>query len=113
MKKSLFVFFLCLMSFASTNAQTSTSNTKTTVASPDSNVNFRLYQTNNRWTFFLEHSPFIVLQELPEVLFGPESLFEALVQVACVRTRVLCQIILSPCFRGEIAVERVRFGIGP
>ena len=51
MKKSLFVFFLCLMSFASTNAQTSTSNTKTTVASPDSNVNFRLYQTNNRWTF--------------------------------------------------------------
>ena len=61
----------------------------------------------------LEHSPFIVLQELPEVLFGPESLFEALVQVACVRTRVLCQIILSPCFRGEIAVERVRFGIGP
>ena len=50
MKKSLFVFFLCLMSFAS-NAQTSTSNTKTTVASPDSNVNFRLYQTNNRWTF--------------------------------------------------------------
>lgn len=47
MKKSLFVFFLCLMSFASTNAQTSTSNTKTTVASPDSNVNFRLYQTNN------------------------------------------------------------------
>ena len=61
----------------------------------------------------LEHSPFIVLQELPEVLFGPESLFEALVQVACVRTRVLCQIILSPCFRGEIAVERVRLGIGP
>lgn len=61
----------------------------------------------------LEHGPFIVLQELLEVIFGPESLFEALVQVACVRTRVLCQIILSPCFRGEIAVERVRFGIGP
>lgn len=41
-----------MMSFVLTNAQTSTSsNTKTTVASPDSNVNFRLYQTNNRWTF--------------------------------------------------------------
>lgn len=61
----------------------------------------------------LEHSPFIVLQELPEVLFGPESYVVALVQVACVRTRVLGQIILSPCFRGEITVERIRFGIGP
>ena len=26
-------------------------NTKSTVASPDDNVNFRLFQTNNRWTF--------------------------------------------------------------
>ena len=52
-------------------------------------------------------------EELLEVIFGPESLFEALVQVACVRTRFLCQIILSPCFRGKIAEERVRFGIGP
>lgn len=51
MKKILFAFFLCLIFFVSANAQTSTSNTKTTVASPDSNVNFRLYQTNNRWTF--------------------------------------------------------------
>ena len=51
MKKSLFVFFLCMISFELTNAQNSTSNAKTTVASPDSNVNFRLYQTNNRWTF--------------------------------------------------------------
>ena len=49
--KKLLVFFLCLLSFASIKAQTSISNTKTTVASPDSNVNFRLYQTNNRWTF--------------------------------------------------------------
>lgn len=51
MKRILFLFFLCMMSFASINAQTYTSNTKTTVASPDSNVNYRLYQTNNRWTF--------------------------------------------------------------
>ena len=29
----------------------SESNTKSTVASPDDNVNFRLFQTNNRWTF--------------------------------------------------------------
>lgn len=29
----------------------SDSNTKSTVASPDDNVNFRLFQTNNRWTF--------------------------------------------------------------
>lgn len=51
MKKVLFAFFLCSMSFVPAKAQTSTSNTKTTVASPDSNVNFRLFQTNNRWTF--------------------------------------------------------------
>ena len=29
----------------------SESNTKSTVASPDDNVNSRLFQTNNRWTF--------------------------------------------------------------
>ena len=51
MKKVFILLFLCIISFVSTNAQISTSNTKTTVASPDSNVNFRLYQTNNRWTF--------------------------------------------------------------
>lgn len=51
MKKVLLALFLCLMSFVPTKAQTSTSNTKITVASPDSNVNFRLFQTNNRWTF--------------------------------------------------------------
>lgn len=51
MKKIVILVLLCLISFAPTNAQTSNSNTKTTIASPDSNVNFRLYQTNNRWTF--------------------------------------------------------------
>mgnify|MGYP000770730138 FL=1 len=51
MKKVLLALFLCIMSFVPTKAQISTSNTKTTVASPDSNVNFRLFQTNNRWTF--------------------------------------------------------------
>lgn len=51
MKKILLVFILFHMTFVSVYAQITTSNTKTTVASPDSNVNFRLYQTNNRWTF--------------------------------------------------------------
>lgn len=51
MKRVSFLFFLCLMSLMTTMAQTSTSNTKVTVASPDSCVNFRLFQTNNRWTF--------------------------------------------------------------
>lgn len=51
MKKYLFLFFICLIHLTSINAQTSTSNTKTTIASPDSNINFRLFQTNNRWTF--------------------------------------------------------------
>ena len=36
----------------SANAQNyNNSNTRLTVASPDSNVNFRLFQTNNAWTF--------------------------------------------------------------
>lgn len=51
MKKYLFLFFICLIHLISINAQTSTSNTKTTIASPNSNINFRLFQTNNRWTF--------------------------------------------------------------
>ena len=51
MKKFIICFFLCLTIFAPTDAQALDSNTKTTVASPDCNVNFRLYQTNNRWTF--------------------------------------------------------------
>ena len=49
MKRLFIVFFLCLTPFFYSYAQTT--NTKKTVASPDSNVNFRLYQTNNRWTF--------------------------------------------------------------
>lgn len=50
MKKTIFtiaMILLCLCCYA----QYDGSNTKNTVASPDSNVNFRLYQTNNRWTF--------------------------------------------------------------
>lgn len=43
---------LCMIMFAiSLNAQDASSQMKTTIASPDSNVNFRLYRTFNRWTF--------------------------------------------------------------
>lgn len=38
-------FPICALSY------TSDSNTKQTTPSPDSKVNFRLFQTNNRWTF--------------------------------------------------------------
>lgn len=48
--KRIILILTCITSFALINAQT-TSNTKNTVASPDSDVNFRLFQTNNRWTF--------------------------------------------------------------
>ena len=48
-------FFFIIVSFLiafSANAQHyNNSNTRLTVASPDSNVNFRLFQTNNAWTF--------------------------------------------------------------
>ena len=40
---------LSVSAFAQITAQQS--NTKQTFASPDSNVNYRLFQTNNRWTF--------------------------------------------------------------
>ena len=50
MKRILFVLIIALISVAA-NAQTNPSNTKQTVPSPDTNVNFRLFQTNNRWTF--------------------------------------------------------------
>lgn len=49
--KKVILIFVCIFMAICANAQTSSSNTKNTVASPDSNVNFRLYQTNNRWTF--------------------------------------------------------------
>ena len=46
-------FLICIIYLAITFCaySQSDSNTKNTVASPDSNVNFRLFQTNNRWTF--------------------------------------------------------------
>lgn len=52
MKKILFLFSFVLFSIGiSAQTYTNGSNTKNTVASPDSNVNFRLFQTRNLWTF--------------------------------------------------------------
>lgn len=50
MKKAILFTFMIFISLCS-YAQTKESNTKNTVASPETNVNFRLFQTNNRWTF--------------------------------------------------------------
>ena len=53
MKKSFLLSCILFICFSlSTFAQySSDSNTKVTQPSPDQNVNFRLFQTNNRWTF--------------------------------------------------------------
>lgn len=50
MKRCFLVFIMFFASLCS-YAQYTDSNTKNTFASPDSNVNYRLFQTNNRWTF--------------------------------------------------------------
>ena len=53
MKKTILFCLIFLCTSLSVNAQisTSASNTKVTQPLPDQNVNFRLFQTNNRWTF--------------------------------------------------------------
>lgn len=51
MKKLLFIFIITLTAITAHAQINNTSNTKQTVASPDYNVNYRLFQTNNRWTF--------------------------------------------------------------
>ena len=51
MKKLLTIFAAACLSLSAYSQSSLQSNTKQTVASPDNNVNFRLFQTNNRWTF--------------------------------------------------------------
>ena len=55
MKKIIFLFsIICICYTMPVHAQyssTSSSNTKVTQPSPDANVNYRLFQTQNRWTF--------------------------------------------------------------
>ncbi len=48
MRKAI-LFLVAIFAFIGVNAQTS--NTKNTIPSPEVGVNYRLYQTNNRWTF--------------------------------------------------------------
>ena len=47
--KKIILFVVCAFIAAGLFAQTS--NAMNTVASPDNNVNFRLYQTRNMWTY--------------------------------------------------------------
>lgn len=51
MKKLLTIFAAMCLSLSAYSQSSLQSNTKQTVASPDDKVNFRLFQTNNRWTF--------------------------------------------------------------
>ena len=51
MKKLLTIFAVMNLSLSAYSQSSLQSNTKQTVASPDDKVNFRLFQTNNRWTF--------------------------------------------------------------
>lgn len=51
MKRIVFILALVLISISGYAQSKNASNTKSTIASPDSNVNFRLFQTNNMWTF--------------------------------------------------------------
>lgn len=51
MKKLLTIFAAMCLSLSAYSQSSLQSNTKQTVASPDNKVNFRLFQTNNRWIF--------------------------------------------------------------
>ena len=51
MLRFFFSIVTSLIAFSANAQNYNNSNTRLTVASPDSNVNFRLFQTNNAWTF--------------------------------------------------------------
>ena len=51
MLRFFFIIVSSLIAFSANAQNYNNSNTRLTVASPDSNVNFRLFQTNNAWTF--------------------------------------------------------------
>ena len=83
MKKIIFIITMILMGI-SCYAQSDGSNTKNTVASPDSNANFRLFQTNNRWTFLkldtrngvITHVQYSIDEEAMEYPLNPIPLAE-------------------------------------
>ena len=89
MKKILFlVYFICSASISVLAQYTSDSNTKNTQPSPDANVNFRLFQTNNRWTFLkldtrngvITHVQFSVDNNSMEYSLNPTPLVSELEQ---------------------------------
>lgn len=47
----LSILLVCVLGGLSAQSISNSSNTRVTQPSPDQNVNYRLYQTNNRWTF--------------------------------------------------------------
>lgn len=51
MLRFFFIIVTSLIAFSANAQNYNNSNARLTVASPDSNVNFRLFQTNNAWTF--------------------------------------------------------------
>lgn len=51
MLKFFFIIVSSLIAFSANAQNYNNSNTRLTISSPDNNVNFRLFQTNNAWTF--------------------------------------------------------------
>ena len=81
--KRFVLFFLFLIFAISSFAQAS--NTKITQPSPDQNVNYRLFQTNNRWTFIkldtrngkMTHVQYSTDNKQMEYSLNPYSLVDA------------------------------------
>lgn len=46
-----FIIITSLIAYSANAQNYNNSNTRLTISSPDNNVNFRLFQTNNAWTF--------------------------------------------------------------
>jgi hypothetical protein len=79
MKKSFFLaFVLCACFSLNISAQYSTnsSNTKVTQPSPDQNINFRLFQTNNIWNFLKLDTRSGVITQVQYSLEGNRMEFE-------------------------------------
>ena len=51
MLKFCFIIITSLIAYSANAQNYNNSNTRLTISSPDNNVNFRLFQTNNAWTF--------------------------------------------------------------
>ena len=51
MLRFFFIIITSLIAYSANAQNYNNSNTRLTISSPDNNVNFRLFQTNNAWTF--------------------------------------------------------------